>query len=117
MKALVTPKQQLKPRVMKEVEREYTRRYREHQNAIQKDITVQLTAAVLYTLNVCEGFGAKRLRRFFEELNGTFEDMDGVGFAGRFDADDLTALVRERFGIDLAAEIKCADCTAKGGAK
>ena len=35
MKALVTPKQQLKPRVMKEVEREYTRRYQEHQNAIE----------------------------------------------------------------------------------
>ena len=114
MKALVTPKQQLKPRVMKEVEREYTRRYQEHQNAIQKDITVQLTAAVLYTLNVCEGFGAKRLRRFFEELNGTFEDMDGAGFAGRFDADDLTELVREKFGIDLKAEVRVGECTRKG---
>lgn len=110
MKALITPKQQLKPRVMKEVEREYSRRYQEHQNAIQKDISVQLTAAVLYTLNVCEGFGAKRLRRFFEELNGTFEDMNGVGFAGRFDTDDLTELVRERYGIDLKSEIKCVKC-------
>lgn len=117
MKALVTPKQQLKPRVIKEVEREYSRRYQEHQNAIQKDISVQLTAAVLYTLNVCEGFGAKRLRRFFEELNGTFEDMNGVGFAGRFDADDLTELVRERYGIDLKSEIKCVKCEWKGGTK
>jgi hypothetical protein len=117
MKALITPKQQLKPRVAKEVEREYTRRYQEHQNEIQKDITVQLIAAVLYTLNVCEDFGKKRLRRFFEELNGTFEDMNGVGFAGEFDADDLTALVRERFGIDLEAEITCVKCTVKGGAK
>ena len=117
MKALVTPKQQLKPRVMKEVEREYSRRYQEHQNAIQKDISVQLTAAVLYTLNICEGFGAKRLRRFFEELNGTFEDMNGVGFAGRFDTDDLTELVRERYGIDLKSEIKCVKCEWKGGAK
>lgn len=113
MKALVTPKQQLKPRVMKEVEREYTRRYQEHQNAIQKDISVQLTAAVLYTLNVCEGFGTKRLRRFFEELNGTFEDMNGVGFAGEFDCDDLTGLVRERYGIDLKSEIKCVRCEWK----
>jgi hypothetical protein len=103
--------------VAKEVEREYTRRYQEHQNEIQKDITVQLIAAVLYTLNVCEDFGKKRLRRFFEELNGTFEDMNGVGFAGEFDADDLTALVRERFGIDLEAEITCVKCTVKGGAK
>ena len=115
MKALVTPKQQLKPRVMKEVEREYTRRYQEHQNAIQRDISVQLTAAVLYTLNVCEGFGKARLRRVFDEINGTFEDMNGVGFAGRFDCDDLTELVRERFGIDLEAEIKCVNCEWKRG--
>jgi hypothetical protein len=114
MKALITPKQQLKPRVMKEVEREYMRRYQEHQNAIQRDITVQLLAAVLYTLNVCEGFGKVRLRRVFAELNGTFEDMSGVGFAGRFDADDLTDLVREKFGIDLKAEVRVGECTCKG---
>jgi hypothetical protein len=100
--------------VVKEVEREYMRRYQEHQNAIQKDITVQLLAAVLYTLHVCEGFGKARLRRVFAELNGTFEDMSGVGFAGRFDADDLTDLVRERFGIDLKAEVRVGNCTYKG---
>ena len=115
MNALITPKQQLKGRVLKEVEREYSRRYQEHQNAIQRDISVQLTAAVLYTMNVCEGFGKTRLRRFFDELNGTFEDMGGVGFAGEFDCDDLTGLVRERFGIDLENEIKCVNCEWKRG--
>lgn len=114
MKALVTPKQQLKPRVVKEVEREYMRRYQEHQDAIQKDISVQLLAVVLYTLNVCEGFGKARLRRVFTEINGTFEDMAGVGFAGRFDCDDLTELVRGRFGIDLKAEVHVGNCTYKG---
>lgn len=114
MKALVTPKQQLNPRVMKEVEREYMRRYQEHQDAIQKNISVQLLAAVLYTLNVCEGFGKARLRRVFDEINGTFEDMAGVGFAGRFDTDDLTELVRERFGIDLKAEVHVGKCAYKG---
>lgn len=114
MKALVTPKQQLKPRVVKEVEREYMRRYQEHQDAIQKDISVQLLAAVFYTLNVCEGFGKARLRRVFAEINGTFEDMAGVGFAGEFDTDDLTDLVRERFGIDLKNEVRVGNCTYKG---
>ncbi len=117
MKALVAPKQQLKLNAMKEVEREYTRRYREHQNVIQKDITVQLLAAVLHTLNVCEGFGKARLRRVFDEIGGTFEDMNGVGFAGRFDADDLTELVRERFGIDLKAEVNVSAFTMKGAPK
>lgn len=114
MKALVTPKQQLKPRVMKEVEREYMRRYQEHQNAIQRDITVQLLAAVLYTLNVCEDYETEDIQRVFREINGTFEDMAGVGFAGRFDADDLTDLVREKFGIDLKSEVRVGHCTCKG---
>lgn len=114
MKALVTPKQQLKPRVIKEVEREYMRRYQEHQNAIQKDISVQLLAAVLYTLNVCEDYETEDIQRVFREINGTFEDMSGVGFAGRFDTDDLTELVRERFGIDLKSEVHVGNCTYKG---
>lgn len=118
MKASYDPKATLKGRVMREVEREYSRRYQEHQNAIQKDISVQLVAAVLHTLHVCEGFGEKRLRRFFAELNGTFEDMSGVGFAGEFDCDDLAELVREKFGIDLESEIKCVKCEwERGGAK
>lgn len=99
--------------VKKLVRRECVIQYDEIRKEIVKDIAEQLTAAALYTLNVCEGFGEKRLRRFFEELNGTFQDMAGVGFAGEFDADDLTALVRERFGIDLAAEITCVNCVPK----
>lgn len=113
MRASYDPKSTLKGRVMREVEREYARRYQEHQNAIQKDISVQLVAAVLHTLNVCEGFGEKRLRRFFDELNSTFEDMNGVGFAGEFDCDDLAETVREKFGIDLKSEIKVVKCEWK----
>lgn len=116
MKALYG-KQAIPHNIKKLVQRESDIRYNEIQAEIQKDITVQLIAAVLYTLNVCEGYGKKRLRRFFGELSGTFEDMSGIGFAGRFDTDDLTELVRERFGIHLAAEIKSVKCTAKEGTK
>ena len=114
MKALYG-KQAIKPRIAKEVDKEYTRRYQEHQNQIQKDIAVQLLAAVLYTLNVCEGYGKARLRRVFDEINGTFEDMDGVGFAGRFDCDDLAELVKERYDIDLKKEITVHSCVSKKG--
>lgn len=112
MKALYG-RQAVQNNVKKLVRRECIVQYDEIRKEIVKDIAEQLTAAVLYTLNVCEGFGEKRLRRFFEELNGTFQDMAGVGFAGEFDADDLTELVRERFGIDLAAEITCVSCVPK----
>lgn len=107
MKALITPKQQLKTRVMKEIQREMDRQYQEIQIKIQKDIAVQLLAAVLYTLNVCEGYGKQRIRRVFDEINGTYRDMNGIGFAGQFDGDDLTELVKERFDIDLKAEVTC----------
>lgn len=113
MKALYG-KQAIPHNIRKLIHRESVIREDEIRNEIAKDITVQLLAAVLYTLNVCEGFGEKRLRRFFEELNGTFQDMAGVGFAGRFDADDLTDLVREKFGIDLKAEVRVGRCTCKG---
>lgn len=113
MKALYG-KQAIQNNVKKLVRRECIAQYDEIRKEIVKDIAEQLTAAVLYTLNVCEGFGEKRLRRFFGELNGTFQDMDGVGFAGRFDADDLTDLVREKFGIDLKSEVRVGQCTCKG---
>lgn len=116
MKALYG-KQAIPHNIRKLIHRESVIREDEIRNEIAKDITVQLMAAVLYTLNVCEDFGKKRLKRFLAEFSGTFRDMDGVGFAGKFDADDLTELVRERFGIDLAAEIKSVKCTAKEGTK
>lgn len=113
MKALYG-KQAIPYRIEKMIRRESSRQYNELQSSVQKDISVQLLAAVLYTLNVCEGFGKARLRRVFDEINGTFEDMAGVGFAGGFDCDDLTELVRERFGIDLKTEIHVGNCTYKG---
>lgn len=99
--------------VKKLVRRECVIQYDEIRKEIVKDIAEQLTAAVLYTLNVCEDYETEDIQRVFREINGTFEDMAGVGFAGEFDADDLTELVRERFGIDLAAEITCVNCVPK----
>lgn len=99
--------------VKKLVRRECVIQYDKIRKEIVKDIAEQLTAAVLYTLNVCEDYETEDIQRVFREINGTFEDMAGVGFAGEFDADDLTELVRERFGIDLAAEITCVNCVPK----
>lgn len=40
------------------------------------------------------------------EMEGTFRDMDGVGFAASYTPDEQIAWVRERFGIDLEARVK-----------
>lgn len=113
MKALHAGNQPLKRRVQKEVEKEFTRQYQELQNGIQKDIAVQLTAAIFYTLATWHGWGKKRLTRLMKEISTTFEDMDGVGFAGQFDTGDLVQKIKDDFGIDLKAEIKCEPCKAK----
>lgn len=113
MRAAYKSKDKEMLRIKKEIDKEFTRRYIEFQNKIQKDIAVQLIAAVLYTLNVCEGYGKARIRRIFSEINGTFEDMNGAGYAGKFDTDDLVQLCKEKFSIDLCEEITVEKCKEK----
>lgn len=73
---------------------------------IQTQIAQQLIAAMLYTLEVSEGYGQKRIRRVFDALSSTFDDMHGVGFVPEFDGDDLMQRCKERYGIDLEKEVK-----------
>lgn len=115
MKAIHAGNRPLRQRVQKEVEQEVTRQYQEIQNTIQQDIAVQLTAAIFYTLATWHGWGAKRLKRLMKEITTTFEDMSGVGFAGKFDTDDLVEKIKNDFGIDLKVEIKCEPCKTKKG--
>jgi phosphoenolpyruvate synthase/pyruvate phosphate dikinase len=73
--------------------------------SIQTEIAQQLIAAMLYTLETCEDYEPEDLRRVFNELNGTYDDMRGVGFAGQFDGTDLIDRAKERYGIDIRAEV------------
>ena len=114
MNALHAGNRPLKQRVRKEVEREFNAQYQALQNEIQHDISVQLTAAIFYTLATWHGWGKKRLRRLMKEISTTFEDMNGVGFAGQCDTGDLVEKSKNDYGIDLNAEIKCEPCKTKG---
>lgn len=113
MKAIHDGNRPLKQRVRKEVEREFNAQYQALQNDIQHNISVQLTAAIFYTLATWHGWGKKRLKRLMKEISTTFEDMNGVGFAGEFNTDDLVEKIKDDFDIDLKAEIKCEPCKAK----
>lgn len=81
---------------------------------IQTQIAQQLIAAMLYTLEVNEGYGQKRIRRVFDALSSTFDDMRGVGFVPEFDGDDLMQRCKERYGIDLEKEVKVDKHKKKG---
>lgn len=82
---------------------------------IQLQIAQQLIAAMLYTLEVSEGYGAKRIRRIFNALSSTYDDMRGVGFVSEFDGDDLIERAKERYGIDILGEVTVGKHKAKGG--
>ena len=97
MRAAYKSKDKQRLQVYRACEQEYNRRYNEHQARICKDISVQLTAAVLYTLNVCEDFETEDIQRVFREIN------------------DLVELCKERFGIDLNAEITAEFETKRSG--
>lgn len=81
---------------------------------IQTQIAQQLIAAMLYTLEVSEDYEPQDMRRVFDELSSTFDDMRGVGFVPEFDGDDLMQRCKERYGIDLEAEVKVGKHKNKG---
>lgn len=89
-----------------EADKEFAERYNELQGKIQKDIAVQYVATVMYTLETWYGWGKKRQRQFMERVADSFEAMNGVGFIGPFNADDLKEHIKEKFDIDLDKEIQ-----------
>lgn len=70
-----------------------------------KHTTVQVCAVILWTLATSEGFGEKRLRRVMKEVTNMSEDMNGVGFVPPFTSKDCVEYLKEKYGIDLNAEI------------
>lgn len=92
--------------IKEEADKEFAKRCDELQAKIQKDIAIQYVATVMYTLEVWYGWGAKRQRRFMNRVGESFKDMNGVGFVGSFNADDLKNHIKEKFGIDLDNEIQ-----------
>lgn len=92
--------------IQEEADKEFNRRYSELYSMMQKNIAVQYTAAVMTTLEQWYGWGAQRQRQFFDRVNSTYADMGGVGFSGEYDSLDLVEHIKEKFGIDLFAEIE-----------
>jgi hypothetical protein len=91
--------------IQEEVDRDFEKRNRELYLECQNDIACQLTAAVLVTLEQWYDFEPNDLKKFFERLNNTYEDLSGVGFVKAITPTDLVDHVKEKIGIDLEKEI------------
>lgn len=87
------------------IKQEVAREMEQYQIQMQDDISRQMLAVMLYSLHVRFGFGKKRLREIFDEIDSTFSDMSGIGIVKPFDTDDLIARCKDDFGIDLMAEV------------
>lgn len=89
------------------------KRYSELQGEIMQDITEQIMATVLWTLDKWYGWKGKRLRAFIDAVNSTFDIMD----TAKFDNDNNASYLKETYGIDLSELIstEMTDRVQKGG--
>ena len=99
--------------IKKEDAKEMQKRYSELQGEIMQDITEQIMATVLWTLDKWYGWKGKRLRAFIDAVNSTFDIMD----TAEFDNDNNASYLKETYGIDLSELIstEMTDRVKKGG--
>lgn len=82
------------------VEQEFAKRqYELYSNAVQ-DITVQVMANVLRTLEVWYGWKEQRLRKFIHSMQGYEDDMVRYGIT----TTDNYNYLKEKYNIDLVYE-------------
>ena len=93
------------------VEQEFARKqYELYSNAVQ-DITVQVMANVLRTLEVWYGWKDQRIRKFIHCMHGYEEDMVRYGISST----DNYNYFKEHFGIDLVDEFPAHVKQSKNG--
>lgn len=75
-------------------------------NEVKNDIAAQLMAVCCHALHSSFDFGAKRLRRFTDEVENLFEIMLNKGIFGKpFTTENCIEYMKNEFGIDFDEEI------------
>ena len=71
------------------------------------DVAAQLLSVVLYSLEINYGWKRERLKAFVNNLHSTAELACGTDIFGKsIDTEQLIAHIKNRYGIDLRAEVK-----------
>lgn len=94
-----------KASVNKEVEKKYKQIF----NLAVDEITYQIYAVMLATLDKTYGWRKKRLRRFIREVEAISKLMVNSTMRSDFDAYKCVEYLRDRYGIDLRQEVKIYD--------
>ena len=71
------------------------------------DVAAQLLSVVLYSLEINYGWKRERLKAFVNNLHSTADLACGTYIFGKsIDTEQLIAHIKNRYGIDLRAEVK-----------
>ena len=91
-----------KASVNKAVEKEYKQIF----NLAVDEITYQIYAVMLTTLDKTYGWRKKRLKRFIKEVNVISKLMVDNPMRGEFNAYKCEEYLNNKYGIDLREEVK-----------
>ena len=71
------------------------------------DVAAQLLSVVLFNLEINYGWKRERLKAFVNNLHSTAELVCGTDIFGKsIDTEQLIFHIKDRYGIDLRAEVK-----------
>ena len=89
-----------------EVDKAVEQRYKQIFDTAVDEITYQIYAVMLTTLDKTYGFRKNRLRKFIKEVEAMSRLMVDNPMRGEFDAYKCVDYLQDRFGINLREEVK-----------
>ena len=90
----------------REVDKAVEKEYKQIFDLAVDEITYQIYAIVLTTLDKSYGFRKKRLKKFIKEVEAMSKLMVDNPMRGEFDAYKCMDYLQDRFGINLREEVK-----------
>ena len=88
------------------VNKEVEKKYKEIFDLAVDEVTYQIYAVMLTTLDKTYGFRKKRLRKFIKEVEAMSRLMVDNPMRGEFDAYKCEEYLKNKYGIDLRKEVK-----------
>ena len=89
-----------------QVKKEVEKKYKEIFDLAVDEVTYQIYAVMLTTLDKSYGWREKRLRKFIKEVEVIVKLMVDNPMRGEFDAYQCEEYLKNKYGIDLRKEVK-----------
>ena len=90
----------------REVDKAVEKEYKQIFNLAVDEVTIQIYAIMLTTLDKSYGFRKKRLKKFIKEVEAMSRLMVDNPMRGEFDAYKCMDYLKDKYEIDLREEVK-----------